>query len=459
MKKCVVIGAGISGMSAAIMLAEHGHNVTLVEKSKSIAPLIRGFDRDGHHFDTGFHYARGLEPHGPLEGWLRALGLALPYGNFPVVHELANTPCGTYALTYSIEKLKQVFPESLSGYEEFNQDARKSQNRSPYMSGNAAHSFSIFPGSSTGLKEYFDALKMNDILKLVLKTRSLLYGVSPDEARLEDFFLVSGGNLQAARTIPGGGKTLAEAYEKRLRELGVKILCGKAVKRIQAEVGFIKEIILEDDIRIVPDITIFTGNPKQLEKMISRCAIKPAWFSHIKDMPSTPEPVILYGLCDRMIPPSHTWYVISNTDGRISHVEEDNPTMAILTGQEDKSGFKPCMIMGLSLRIDKPKTNLLAYALEKMPFLDGHFRQIGAIGGNAMRAFIYGSDGSMYGFAHKIDTMPILPITRLNGFFLAGQNILLPGILGCIVSSAIVCSIINGVEKTLEKFKRCVNEQ
>ncbi len=51
----IVIGGGVSGLSSAVLLAQNGRNVCVLEQSSQIAPTIRGFVRDGIYFDTGFH--------------------------------------------------------------------------------------------------------------------------------------------------------------------------------------------------------------------------------------------------------------------------------------------------------------------------------------------------------------------------------------------------------------------
>ena len=55
-----VIGSGVSGMASAIILAKSGYRVCLIEKSRKLAPMIRGFKRKGLYFDTGFHYTGSL---------------------------------------------------------------------------------------------------------------------------------------------------------------------------------------------------------------------------------------------------------------------------------------------------------------------------------------------------------------------------------------------------------------
>ncbi len=49
----VIIGAGFAGLSAAITLADKGHQVTVVEKNKEIGGRARVFKKDGFTFDMG----------------------------------------------------------------------------------------------------------------------------------------------------------------------------------------------------------------------------------------------------------------------------------------------------------------------------------------------------------------------------------------------------------------------
>ncbi len=64
---CVIVGAGIAGLTTSAILAKNGMRVALVEKAPVTAPIIRGFSRKGLSFDTGFHYTGGLESGGALD--------------------------------------------------------------------------------------------------------------------------------------------------------------------------------------------------------------------------------------------------------------------------------------------------------------------------------------------------------------------------------------------------------
>lgn len=59
--KCVILGAGLSGLSCGIGLIEAGHDVMILEKESAVGGLCRSFRRDGFTFDYGPHFVFGRE--------------------------------------------------------------------------------------------------------------------------------------------------------------------------------------------------------------------------------------------------------------------------------------------------------------------------------------------------------------------------------------------------------------
>lgn len=53
MKKIIIIGAGIGGLSTGILLAQHGFSVTILEKNRAVGGRLSGFSTNGFSFDTG----------------------------------------------------------------------------------------------------------------------------------------------------------------------------------------------------------------------------------------------------------------------------------------------------------------------------------------------------------------------------------------------------------------------
>jgi all-trans-retinol 13,14-reductase len=56
----VIIGGGVSGLTSALLQARRGRKTAVLEAGAALMPLMRGFDRNGVHFETGFHYTFGL---------------------------------------------------------------------------------------------------------------------------------------------------------------------------------------------------------------------------------------------------------------------------------------------------------------------------------------------------------------------------------------------------------------
>ena len=53
MSKISIIGSGFSGLSAAAVLAEQGHQVQVFEKNEQIGGRARTFKEKGYTFDMG----------------------------------------------------------------------------------------------------------------------------------------------------------------------------------------------------------------------------------------------------------------------------------------------------------------------------------------------------------------------------------------------------------------------
>ena len=60
-KNVVVIGAGLSGLSAGIYLTSYGFNVTLLERNPSVGGLCTGWKRQGFNIDGCIHWLTGTK--------------------------------------------------------------------------------------------------------------------------------------------------------------------------------------------------------------------------------------------------------------------------------------------------------------------------------------------------------------------------------------------------------------
>ena len=74
--EAIVIGGGISGLTAAAFLTKAGYKVLLCEKEKVCGGLVNSFERDGFIYDGGI---RAMENSGVLFPMLKSLGINLEF--------------------------------------------------------------------------------------------------------------------------------------------------------------------------------------------------------------------------------------------------------------------------------------------------------------------------------------------------------------------------------------------
>ena len=62
MKKIIIIGGGIAGLSAGIYGLQNGYEVTLYEKNATPGGECTGWNRQGYHIDNCIHWLTGCIP-------------------------------------------------------------------------------------------------------------------------------------------------------------------------------------------------------------------------------------------------------------------------------------------------------------------------------------------------------------------------------------------------------------
>ena len=75
MKKVAVIGAGVSGMTAAIYCLKSGFDVTVYEKHSKSGGLCSGWKRNGYSFEGAVHWVNDSHPDDPMYRIWRDTGI------------------------------------------------------------------------------------------------------------------------------------------------------------------------------------------------------------------------------------------------------------------------------------------------------------------------------------------------------------------------------------------------
>ncbi len=121
----VIVGGGLSGLTAAAYLSQAGLKVILCEKEEKVGGLVGSFDCRGFIFDAG---ARAIENSGVLIPMLKQLGIDLSFLNNPVSVGIENDIIPIENLQsladYEVH-LKRQFPNEKAAIEKLIQVIKK----------------------------------------------------------------------------------------------------------------------------------------------------------------------------------------------------------------------------------------------------------------------------------------------------------------------------------------------
>lgn len=489
----VVIGAGVSGMSTAIILAKSGFDVALIEKSRKPAPLIRGFTRRGTYFDTGFHYTGGLGENEILDVFFRYLGVAdqlekIPYDpeGFDILRTLKNG--FEFRFPYGYDRIRErfyeTFPEEKSAVNTYLRAVADTYNSFPYISLNEDTSPAGIQNRVHGqtLKQFLDRLTDNRVLKSVLSMHCLLHGVPPDEIPFVNHACVVGPYYESVHGIRGGGLSLVKSFEVQLEKLGVDVYCGHGVRKIRLSSDSTPAgVLLEDGQQLDCSGCVSTVHPGKFLDLIPDSFFRPAYRKRLKRLEETGSANILYAGCNSASQELARANILVSADLdatglRETDSMESRPLFISYVRPEGtgtaKHGFtaiSPAASSQTSRWSDsmtgkrppdygehkeKITQQLCQYIGAGCPELIEEIRFTECATALTLRDYSHNPSGSLYGVKHKVGQYNPLPLTRAKGLFLAGQAIAAPGILGAIVSAFLVGGIIIGHYRILKELKK-----
>jgi all-trans-retinol 13,14-reductase len=491
---CLVIGAGLSGMTAAIVLAQRGYKTALLEKSPRIGPTLRGFKRQGLLFDTGFHYAGALNDGEPLDIFFRFLGLShkiikVPFDpeGFDIFRCLK--PAFEFPFPYGyeriIERLSEVFPGERKAIRAYFQKVRQAYYSKPYINLQPSLQFSGLPiVSGPTLGNVLDSLTENRMLKGILSMHCLLHGVLPEKVPFLDHAVVAGSYYESVNGIEGGGNKLLQVFEDRLRELGVEIHCDSEIREILVDpdrtvsgLRTSKGIVLEGRqcistvhprclLQMVPDQAFRPGYRNRLEALEDSCSAMMV-FARLKrpleilkganlfllPHPEFPDPDLDSAVENRLLFVSHA------CQGGEGIPQEGMVVICPFPHTGKGNGSSPFNQQG-SPGYQSFKSDMCQRIIEHLQGTCPEFRdQVAVIDCSTpytLRRFTNSPFGSLYGVKHQIDQVNPLPVTKLKGLVLAGQSIVAPGILGAMVSALVACGAIIGHEDLRKELREWV---
>ncbi|WP_438021742.1 FAD-dependent oxidoreductase [Sorangium sp. So ce233] len=259
--RAVVIGSGVGGAAAALLLARAGIPTVLAEKERRLGGSAAGYERDGFRVDTGTHMlCRGED--GPLGDVLRRVGQgdAITFRQSSEPAALCLAGAGRLVVQAELRRLAGSARELARGLELTALEAARAARLLAHATAMrdvdlaACDEITAEAYAARFLPRAAAAARLGGLLALPL----LLPGAeaSAGEALLAWRRLARAGQQ---RYPEGGAARVPDVFCRLARELGAAVWTGAAVRRVVVRDRRVRGVELEDGTALPARIVVSTA--------------------------------------------------------------------------------------------------------------------------------------------------------------------------------------------------------
>ena len=485
MKKCIIIGSGLGGLSTGVILAKNGYDVTILEQAGQIGGCLQCFERNGVKFETGMHFIGSIDDGKILSNYLNYLEIKdkivvnkLDKDAYDVVSlngERFSFPNGREAF---IAQFAERFPSQGENLEKYCDLIEEVAALSPFRDLRTTDDETLIKSNDLlfkSLNEILDETITDPLLRDVLVGNLSLYSAEKDKTPFAVHAFIFDFYNNGAYRIVGGSDTIAKSLTDVLLRYGGHIITRQKVTKIVVENKSAKGVVTDKGDFYPADVVISDINPKQLIDLVDDTIFNEAYKSRIRDIKNTSSVFSLYlRFKDGKMPYLNSnfygfqtdtpWAMSGNIDENwphgylyMHHCHEKNPQFAksavilsymsmeaVKRWADTKIGHRGADYEHFKHEMAK---RLLDAVEKEFPGLRDSIEEYHAATPLTYRDYTLTPDGSIYGLAKDVNkgiTGRVSYKTKVPNLFLVGQNINSHGMLGVLVGTMTVCSQLIG---------------
>ncbi len=285
MTRAIVIGSGIGGSAATMLLAHAGIKTTLIEKNRVVGGSCAAYEKRGFKIDIGTHmFSRG--PAGPLGEVLRRVGRpgAISFRKTRDIAEIRTTAVDT-------EMSRVAVPARRHRYPKFFADLATAMRLPPWEVTKAIQMFAQILSMSDAEVEAWDDRTVEDFIVRYTQHPATvsLFGFLLGLYFILPYWEVSAGEAfwSFRRMIRdnwlsypvGGASAIPETYCAIAERFGAEVRRGVGVRRVVVRKGRARGVELEDGTFIPATIVVSTSSVRTTVSKLVGESHFPSWYA------------------------------------------------------------------------------------------------------------------------------------------------------------------------------------
>ena len=255
----VITGAGLAGLEFGYLMAKKGNRICVLEKDSRIGGCLQTFRRNGHLYDTGFHYVGGLDEGQPLNTLFKELDLLdLPWKRLDndafdevVVgdeHYFFANGFENFAekiITDYKSNGNEISKESAEGISEYARFLKDVGDNIFNVLNDAAHSNTMDLFARSAYQFLKDTIKDDKLIGIVSGT-SMKLELRPETLPLYTFAQINSSFIRSAWRLEGGGMQIADKLAEGIKNFGGNVFTNAKVTKFIEKEGIIKAVEIND---------------------------------------------------------------------------------------------------------------------------------------------------------------------------------------------------------------------
>lgn len=495
----VLIGSGISSLTAAILLAQAGRSVAVLEQHYLPGGYMHAFKKHGHSFDTGAHYVGAMEEGQPFRALLDYLGVYKSDLFFPLDPEGFDElrfPEFTSRVAKGYERnialLSEQFPSERAAIREYFRLVRNAARNFPTYNFRPEVDMDVLlPLLETSLKTVVEKLTANPRLQAVLYTYCALHGVVPADLPFGLHAIVTDSLIRGPYGFRTSGNSLAASYVDRLKALGGEVFLRTRVTKLETSGDSVSKVVTDKGAEIEADWVIAGIHPKDVFSMLEPNPLTPAFRSRLDKLEESMGLFGLYAVCKPSLEldPRRNYYFFSTSDpAKMLPLDPSSeaPT-AVFMSRSNRGAAGAASSLSLNFHAAGPyewfrewagsswRDRPAGYEDFKQRYSEKVLSLVEARGLPVKAALEHhltssaltnqhynpSPEGSAYGIYHSFASTGLRalgPRTKVRNLLLTGQNTLFPGLLAAAIAGLRTAGNVLGMKATLEKLQGMLDD-
>ncbi len=488
----LIIGSGISGMTAGILMAKEGEKTLILEQHSVAGGLMQTYKRKGKLFPTGVHRIGSLGEYQPLWYYFKYLGI-LDQLDLVKLSDACSEKVYFPDAEYEIpgghhrfkSKLTDYFPESAKSIDTYISDLQEMILNIGMYNPSVDPAVDLSMQYTGSLDLYLNKIGVSGRLKSLLTVNNALYGLSSRECPVLTHFIISDSYLNSTYRINEDTTPLAKTLVHSFKTLGGEIRLRAYVEDLIVEGGLVKGVVLDDGGFIYAKKVIYSGHPSRLLDICPTNVFRPVYRKRLVHARNTPG---LFGIAFKWRKAhcplkENDAYIYDDWDVNAQYEEgrrllgNDMPGMIFLSALPSSSGgnYAVTALVCINetetdllkkwyqtsredkyyLAKEKIKTKIILNLKRHFPDIIENIEIIDTYTPVTFSRYTLSKNGTAYGIKKTAQSFlegMFNPVTRVKNLFMVGQSIAFSGIHGAIVSSVGLCQQLYGKDYLMKKI-------